>query len=174
MNIILDLDGTLCDHSHRSHLIPAPGNKFADEMWELFHRACDGDKPYWPIACMIDSYRTNNPHSDLIISTGRSESARVKTEEWLRKKFAFGYEALLMRPIGSKESASFMKPKMVQEFYGADYNPSNLLVIDNDPRVIRAWNARGANTILVNFDGSIPFDTIHEEHPTLKGFQNVN
>ena len=89
---IFDLDGTIADISHRLHYIT--GDK---KDWDTFNRDCIYDKP---IVSIIDLMRALDYNDNSIeIWTGRSESVRDQTMEWL-KYYSVLYSGLKMRPEG--------------------------------------------------------------------------
>lgn len=80
MNIVLDIDGTLADISHRLHFI-----KQEERDWESFS---DPDtmmkdtpiKETWEIiGALIDQFGHN-----FVFSTGRKESVKGTTREWIQ------------------------------------------------------------------------------------------
>ena len=88
--VIFDLDGTLSDASNREH--------FAKEgKWDEFYAACGNDSVNKPIALLADAMFKTDCRIYLI--TGRPESVRKQTEEWLMKH-AIMYDKLFMRREG--------------------------------------------------------------------------
>lgn len=74
--VIFDLDGTLCDISHRLHFIEN-GNK----DWDGFYAACPDDVPK-PAIIELNGMCHDAGHK-IIISSGRSENVRTETYNWL-------------------------------------------------------------------------------------------
>jgi hypothetical protein len=114
--LLLDLDGTIADISHRLEIagqVPDRNNK------ELFQRWLDTlqqpkhiqhDKPVEPIKLMVrllKSYESNNLVAYL---TGRCESLRDVTKAWL-DAHNFPHGPLYMRPRGDwRRPAEFKRP----------------------------------------------------------------
>jgi len=70
---VFDLDGTLCDYLHRVELLPD---------YDAFFKACTDDDP---IKETIALAKTLSETSTIWIVTGRNESVKKETEQWLRK-----------------------------------------------------------------------------------------
>lgn len=88
--IVFDLDGTLANIDHRLHYIS--GEK---KDWNSFFEACHDDDI---IESTVHLCRlTHTFLGGVVILTGRSETVREKTENWL-KKYHIEYENLIMRP----------------------------------------------------------------------------
>src|SRR6478735_3260808 len=67
--IVIDLDGTLCDCSHRVHLAQA-------KQWDDFHAGIMDDKPYPEV---VEFVKIISPHYNTILCTGRPETYRKDT-----------------------------------------------------------------------------------------------
>lgn len=139
--IIMDLDGTLCDCSHRVHWAQA-------KQWDEFNAGIPEDKVnedalFFAQAVSID------PDTDIILCTGRDEINRIATEQWLNDKgIAYLFTQLLMRPRGSRESDFTVKLALVDEFFGdRDTALKNvLLVLDDRDKVVEAFRDAGFRT----------------------------
>src|SRR6202161_2749071 len=106
--IIFDLDGTLSDCEHRRHFVDPRKNKFCQPHsieqeiggywdtrtgkefkpdWKSFYEACDKDKPIEkPRSLLYDLYSSDSC-KDIQIWSGRCESVRDKTMDWLKYHF---------------------------------------------------------------------------------------
>ena len=73
---IFDLDGTLADDSHRAHFI-ASGTK----DWDAYYAACPDDKPIEHTIQLAHDLHARG--YKIVIITGRSETVRRETEDWL-------------------------------------------------------------------------------------------
>ena len=96
--IIFDLDGTLANCEHRRHYVRHPkyiiyeyqdpsdhfpglaGDKWQPN-WDAFYEACDKDTPNQPIISLYHLMWTAG--YEIAIWSGRSESVRANTNEWL-------------------------------------------------------------------------------------------
>lgn len=166
--IIFDLDGTLADCEHRRHFVdPAKNSNYVafflpsdcigeksksgymhkenrEEFkpdWESFYKSCEKDEPIFAVfelhrsLCMQNYYYKN-----LDIWSGRCESVREKTENWLRKH-GIHYSELKMRPIGDSTPVDQLKEKWLDE--AIQRGNTIDFVFDDRPKVVRMWRRRG-------------------------------
>lgn len=164
--IVIDLDGTLADCEHRRHFVDASKdtdykwgsppfqkyslnhscnhdfyNKKTGEKWKpdwrSFHEACSEDKPIWPVFDFMFSH--DKPHE---IWSGRCESVRVKTEQWLCKYMHHSEMPILkMRPIGDNTPDDQLKERWLDEAIAKGETID--FVVDDRPKVVRMWRRRG-------------------------------
>ena len=175
--IIFDLDGTLADCEHRrSFVVPGLDNrvKWHSDMkgsydgwwinsgekwkpdWDAFYEACDQDKPIKPLVNVFNSLigndycQINNRLLNIIeieIWSGRSDSVRQKTLEWLEENIFYNFcdfqydIQLKMRPIGDFTSDDVLKEKWLDEALAQGKEIE--YVFDDRPKVIRMWRRRG-------------------------------
>lgn len=165
--IIFDLDGTLADCEHRRHFVSAPeryvysirNTDAAQELvkteteeykafrpnWKAFYEACDKDKPIEPTIQLLRYYHIFDENIE--IWSGRCESVRQKTEEWLEKcvfedlDFSQYRIHLKMRPHGDSTPDDVLKEKWLDEAL-AD-GKKIAYVFDDRPKVVRLWRRRG-------------------------------
>ncbi len=167
--IIFDLDGTLADCEHRRHFVdrdkaaelgicyedvqftfggvqngPWVLTKDSDRLWKpdwkAFYEACDQDKPIYPT---LDLMRDLCGEYEIQIWSGRCESVRNKTIEWLRDN-AYGFHKnteLKMRPIGDNTPDDVLKEKWLDETLSLGKTIE--FVFDDRPKCVRMWRRRG-------------------------------
>lgn len=101
---IFDLDGTLANVDFRLPILNAGGSG----AWEEFSNACDGDMPNRHVVSLLETLL--GVGARVRIFTGRSESARAKTVQWLLRNTSFrDFDLLWMRPVGDTRSGADMK-----------------------------------------------------------------
>lgn len=178
--IIFDLDGTLADCEHRRHYVERPEDycglcydflmdksldKDFDKQclcgrypgkwktdWKAFYEACDLDMPIEPVIEMLLCLYSND--HDIQIWSGRCESVRVKTTEWLQKHIPIWNDELVlkMRPIGDYTPDDQLKERWLDE---AIANGETIeMVFDDRPKVVRMWRRRGIFVFDVNQTGN--------------------
>lgn len=121
--------------------------------WKSFYEACDQDKPIEFVRYMAEClYYDEN---ELSIWSGRCESVRKKTEEWLIQHCGFRwFDELKMRPIGNSTPDDELKEKWLDERikhceqtrpFGLTYKNEHdiVMVFDDRPKVVRMWKRRG-------------------------------
>lgn len=134
--IVVDLDGTLCDCSHRVHWAQA-------KQWDEFHAGIPEDKPHDDVVALVSLASQNY---EVLVCTGRNESHRKATIEWLRNH---GLEEVvtdvLMRPDNDRSPDHELKIRLVCEYFGGMDNALNsvLLVLDDRDKVVEAWRDSG-------------------------------
>src|SRR5690606_1817255 len=134
--IVVDLDGTLCDCSHRVHWAQA-------KQWDEFHAGIPEDKPHDDVVTLVSLASQNY---EVLVCTGRNEAHRKATIEWLRHH---GLEEVvtdvLMRPDNDRSPDHELKIRLVCEYFGSMDNAlkSVLLVLDDRDKVVAAWRDAG-------------------------------
>ena len=177
MTVIFDLDGCLACPEHRRHFVdptkancellpdgkwyykdvmlmshPPQRKRFIPE-WKSFFEACDKDEPILPVIEVIRSLHSLDYYGkqlDVHIWSGRCESVRFKTENWLDNN-GITYNSLKMRPIGDNTPDEVLKERWLNERC-ADLLTPGLenpirhdieFVFDDRPKVVRMWQRRG-------------------------------
>lgn len=162
--IIFDLDGTLADCEHRTHFVEEPPMWIANPEfqktpmvssvitnpawrnfkpdWDAFYEACDKDLPIQPVMDIWNDQISLGGMGQHQIWSGRSESVREKTEEWLKYHLlCFESHQLKMRPIGDSTPDDVLKEKWLDEALAKgetiDY------VFDDRKKVCDMWRRRG-------------------------------
>ena len=134
--IVIDLDGTLCDCSHRVHLAQA-------KQWDDFHAGIMDDKPYPEV---VEFVKIISPHYNTILCTGRPETYRKDTWSWVYKYDLEDHlDHLIMRPEKDYSPDHELKLKLVYDFFGSreDALSNILLVLDDREKVVEAWRNAG-------------------------------
>lgn len=142
MDVVFDLDGTLADNSHR---IPNPLPENFD--WDATAPLAVNDKP---IMRMLEQLMEHHRAGRRIIYlTGREESSRPYTEEWLRRHGLYDVsEMLIMRPTGDRRPASDFKAEAMRRYCHPHYVHA---VYDDDLSVVDRLREFGFPAI--HFDG---------------------
>jgi predicted secreted acid phosphatase len=141
--VICDLDGTLCDTSHRKHIIEGQDQDTAD--WDAYSLACDGDTVVEGVAVLVQILAQKGVA--IAFASGRSEKARQKTETWLRQHH-IAWRSLTMRQEGDYLSNPELKLRVADELEKCGYLV--VLVIDDSLKVAAAFKERQIPTLLVS------------------------
>lgn len=75
---IFDIDGTLCDITHRLHFLNDVCDK---DRWKKFYRACASDKAILPVISIMEALKARG--ADIWFLSGRSNEVRRETIMWL-------------------------------------------------------------------------------------------
>lgn len=125
--IVIDLDGTLCNTTHRDHLI--------QESWDAFHAELHNDTVYEETSTLIRLFSFAG--YEIILLTGRMEKFRKATEEWLVDHGIYDYvDHLVMRGNDDYRRAFEIKCEFLETI------KDNVLIMldDNDKVVEHARN----------------------------------
>lgn len=132
--VVIDLDGTLCNSSHRDHLA-------VTKDWDAFHALCGADKPWPDVEALIGLLNSVGDYC-LIGLTGRNERYRNVTHQWLMNHDIF-LDDLLMRPNDDFTPDHELKPRMLAE---ANVLPSDVwFILEDRDKVVEAWRDNGFN-----------------------------
>jgi hypothetical protein len=141
MLLVLDIDGTLSDCTHRQHL--ALGGD-----WDEFHEHMQEDPPQ---TMVLDVVRAMSLHhaGDLhvICLTGRPEQYRSETLAWLEGVADLcegdDFVELIMRPKGDTSRDVDLKPRLLSESEWAFYGPDKTLIFEDREAVVAMWRDLG-------------------------------
>lgn len=130
--IIVDLDGTLADITHRRKYVE--GKK---KDWKNFNKnIIKDDLNVW---CAEIIRRMISDHHVLLVS-GRTDELKAETEEWL-KKHDVPYTDLLMRSDKDYRDDTVVKREIfegkIKPFYEVQF------VIDDRAKVVKMWREAG-------------------------------
>lgn len=104
--VIVDLDGTLADVSHR-----LPYIRGRRKNWKRFFQLMHEDKP---VAIVRDWVRKLSAEFEIVIITGRPDVYRKVTEEWLRQ-FEVPYDHIFMRQPGDHRPDYIVKRELLNK-----------------------------------------------------------
>lgn len=132
--VIVDLDGTLADITHRRHHV---SKKPKD--WKSFFSKMSEDTPRPGLSRII-----NMLHSQcvVVIFSARSYSHRHVTTEWL-KKHGIQHSLLYMREDEGQMSDVEVKRRMLADLRNTFPKGRILGVFDDRQRVVDMWRAEG-------------------------------
>jgi hypothetical protein len=135
--VIVDLDGTLSDDTHRAHLAH-------EKRWDEYHIAGKDDLPNLDVAMLLKTY-TKMEHIVTVVLTGRTEDYQGPTvKKWLTDHHLM-VDHLLMRPSGDFRPANEVKWSLLEVFFGDEkfMRASILCMLDNDERGVAFWRGKG-------------------------------
>lgn len=143
MDVILDIDGTISDCSHRKCFVEQkPKN------WEAFRNPefVMKDKLIKQVHdVLLGLDKTNN--ISLIVVSGRNEEDREVTESWLREHHIFP-TVCYFRKDGDYRPDAVVKRELLQQIRERGYNPT--IVFDDRLSVCRMWAEEGIFCFCVN------------------------
>ena len=126
--IIIDLDGTLADISHRRHHVE-DGNK----NWKAFYNGITRDDINVWCHAIIDRFSDDN---EVLLVTGRPEPYRDITRAWL-DRYHISYSGLFMRPDKDYRKDFVIKQEIYDNYIKDSFDI--LFAIDDRQQVVDMW-----------------------------------
>jgi phosphoglycolate phosphatase-like HAD superfamily hydrolase len=131
--IICDLDGTLCDISHREH--HAQGKK---KNWPKFFAGVKDDSINEVVAAILEKFRDTH---DIIFLSGRPEKCREDTVQWMIKHAGIKDAEIHMRADGDFRNDAIVKAEIYAPIEARRGKP--FFILDDRDRVVQMWRERG-------------------------------
>lgn len=129
--IIIDLDGTLCNTTHRQYFMEQH-----PKDWNSFYQHLVFDKPHeW---CK-EIYMRFKDHYNILFVSGRPRDYEKQTTEWLMSNGFPG--ALYMRDSGDFRKDSIIKEELYRRLIEPKYDV--LFCIDDRKQVVEMWRSIG-------------------------------
>lgn len=132
--IIIDLDGTLANISHRRHFAEAEKGK---RDWKSFYAGIGDDEVNIWCKNIIDLF---NPTHDIILVSGRPENYREITEQWLLWN-DIKYRFLFMRPKNDQRDDTIIKKEIYEKYIKYAWNIT--FAVDDRDRIVDMWRSIG-------------------------------
>lgn len=130
--IIVDLDGTLADITHRRKFVE--GKK---KDWKNFNKNIINDDLNGWCAEII---RRMMPDHHVLLVSGRTDELQEETEQWL-KKHDVPYTDLMMRKDKDYRDDTVVKREIYEKNIKPHYDV--LFVIDDRAKVVKMWRDEG-------------------------------
>lgn len=163
---IFDLDGTLCDNSHRRHLIDH-SNETGTSMvnWDAFSLSCINDVPIEAVVKTLELLSNSVLQTDILFFSGRGDIARDQTLDWLVKHCVYVIPGGLAyfaenSPTQARLYKDWFDSRLTMRRNG-DYTPDEVLkaswyddlldvdkarlvaIFDDRDSVVKMWRAKG-------------------------------
>jgi FMN phosphatase YigB (HAD superfamily) len=149
---IFDIDGTLCNIEHRLHFLE---NKADPKRWTKFYEACIHDVPNSFVIAILQTLMRHNSGNEVWLFSGRNDSVRRQTIEWLHvhTPFAIGQleafpEILTMRNEGDYTEDHLLKQNWLNNMLQEDRDRL-VCIFDDRQRVVDMWRANGVPCLQV-------------------------
>ena len=140
--IVCDLDGTLCDISHRTHWVQVPSG--VRKNWDAFFSEVPNDTPNRPV---LDLLQIVSEYSHIIFCSGRPERCGADTVEWLEKHwFVEGAYQLYMRQDGDFRRDDIVKQEILDKYIDKERVK---FVLDDRDQVVDMWRRNGLHCFQV-------------------------
>ena len=142
MKVIIDIDNTLCISNERFALAKKENGK---TDWDIAHRVelIEKDKPNYPMIDLAKKYKKDG--FEIIVLTGRPDSVRQVTKEWL-EKYGVEYDQLIMR---NWENNFLKAPIYKKKMYETIIKSDAFCAYDDEEEIIQMWNSLGITAFKV-------------------------
>lgn len=131
--ILVDIDGTLADVEHRVHHVQSD-----TKNWKAFNDGMVHDELNLWCADLIKAMKKEGYKTVFI--TGRGESYREHTIEWM-KKHNIEMDELFMRPASDRREDFEVKRELYEERIKSLYKV--LFVVEDRASVVKMWREIG-------------------------------
>ena len=139
--VIVDIDGTVADLSHREHYVR--GDK---KDWRTFLSKCDQDEPKRDIYLIAESF-CDVTGSHLVFCSGRGQEYQDKTKMWL-SRYDMDYDNIFMRQERDYRQDYIIKEHILDFEILTRYSQV-LAVFDDRSTVVDMWRKRGLTCLQV-------------------------
>lgn len=151
MIYVFDIDGTIANNEHRSHLLPS-GDLHLTSSWKDYNKACSGDSPIIPMINMMNTLAELSP---VYIMTSRSDEVEWRTLQWLQDN-EVEYDSIYMRSRHDNRKDYKIKEEWLNKISGGD--KSNVVIFEDNPQVIKHLRSCGYTVMAVCEYEELPKD----------------
>ena len=140
--IVVDIDGTIAKVGNRLKYLQQE-----KKDWDAFYEHCDEDEPIDEMCQLVaDLFVLGR---DIVFCTGRRESVRVKTKNWLTQNVMSTFDSeLLMRKDGDWRHDTEVKPELLQK---AGITPDDVyFILEDRDSMVAKWRELGYRCLQVN------------------------
>jgi predicted secreted acid phosphatase len=147
MDVIVDIDGTVADLTHRLHWVTSKPKNYA-----AFKAASHFDTPIVPVIEAVKALEKAG--NTILFVSGREGTTehRAETMTWLvQNGFEFMLthpQRLFMRKAGDYRADDVIKEEILDEILMLGFRPS--IAFDDRRRVIEMWKRRGILVLAIN------------------------
>lgn len=128
--VVFDIDGTLMDENHRSHLREA-------KRWEEYFMACDLDTPIEHVVKLTHEYHTKG--YEVWLMSGRSDSCEQKTLESMKNHGVY-FDRIKLRSKDNFMPDHVLKPAWIGKYIGIERVE---VLYDDTDSVIQGFRRKG-------------------------------
>ena len=139
--IVVDIDGTIAKVGDRLKYLQQE-----KKDWDAFYEHCDEDEPIDEMCQLVaDLFVLGR---DIVFCTGRRESVREKTRNWLTQNVISTYDdELLMRKDGDWRHDTEVKPELLAK---AGITPDKVhFILEDRDSMVAKWRELGYRCLQV-------------------------
>jgi len=141
--VIVDIDGTIADISHRKKYV----ENVLKKDWVKFFEGVKDDKPIKNIIELVDILSLEY---NIVFCTGRGEKLRYLTEQFIQRQFEYisiSNCKILMRSENDRRKDIEVKPELLRKA-GISKNEVAFILEDRDS-VVKMWRKLGFTCLQV-------------------------
>ena len=140
--VVVDIDGTIAKVGDRLKYLQQE-----KKDWDAFYEHCDEDEPIEDMCRLVKDF--HDLGYQIVFCTGRRESVREKTQEWLIWNVkAVCERELLMRKDGDWRHDTEVKPELLAK---ARLTPENVyLILEDRDSMVAKWRELGYRCLQVS------------------------
>lgn len=137
--IIVDLDGTLANCSHRLHFI---NRSDGQKDWDSFYKHLVYDKRINRVADLVEQL-ADIYDTDILIVTGRPSHTKDDTQDWLFINYerVIDHYELFMREDGDHRPDYVVKKEIYEKYIRDNYDV--VAVLEDRTQVVKMWRNKG-------------------------------
>lgn len=140
--ILMDLDGVICDSSHRAHLVPPADRRQCNEAWYPFVAECVNDAPINAGLEMLNALLSSTP---VFIITSRQQNFSQQTHQWLKGRVSGAlYPEIIYRADHDHRPPAEYKRHVLRKLIAQGYEI--LFAIDDDPQIVEMYQQENIAT----------------------------
>ena len=144
--VLVDMDGTLADCSHRRHFIQNHNHD-----WDQFEGPLIlTDEPRYPILNLVNILQRDG-FTVVIISGRQIDRTGKNTVTWLEKHMAIPYRHIFMRNGGDSRPDNIIKKEILDALVGSLPEGTGQIsyVLDDRDQVVKMWRDEGLTCLQV-------------------------
>lgn len=148
--IVCDIDGTISDSRHRESFARSGD-------WDKFHSLASLDDPYVDIRELLEAATFEGRL--LVYLTGRPETYRRETMEWLENHEFPAPIDLIMRSASDRRSDVDIKPEKLARFLvhqgisKENRSQFQIIILEDRDRMVKRWRELGYTCLQVRDGG---------------------
>lgn len=151
MIYVFDIDGTIANNEHRSHLLPSI-DLHLTSSWRDYNKACSGDSPIIPMINMMNTLAGLSP---VYIMTSRSDEVECMTLDWIQDN-DIEYDGIYMRSRFDNRKDYIIKEEWLNDLCGG--YKKNVIIFEDNPHVIKHLRSIGYTVMSVCEYKELPKD----------------
>lgn len=145
--IIVDIDGTIADNSHRSGILDST----LEDKWNIFYSKCNLDIPINSVISSVKTHIESRSTDYIVFLTGRPTKYRDKTLQWLKTNFKDDklfekVDGLIMRKNNDYRSSAEFKKACLDDLK-VEVNYSSILAYEDELSNINMFRSEGVEVI---------------------------